>query len=109
MTKNPILNGLAAVAYIAALMSVMFYGPALLAPLSINFAQVPEIFAGITMLSLFVFSAAMMGYIFLYQPILLILAGEKKEGTTLFLKTVAAFGAGSLLFIAAGLIITALL
>ena len=103
MTKSPILNALAAVAYIAALISVIFYGPTLL---HLNLAQVPDIFAPITILSLFVFSAAVMSYLFLYQPLLLVLAGEKKEGTTLFLKTVAAFGIGSLLFVGLGFIFT---
>jgi len=104
MTRNPILNALAAIAYIALLVSLIFYGPALLAAFSFNLAQVPEIFAPITVLSLFVFSAALMGYLFLYQPLLLILAGEKKEGTKLFLQTVGAFGIGSILFVALGLI-----
>lgn len=45
----------------------------------------------ITVLSVFVLSAAVMGYVFLYQPILLFLAGEQKSGVTLFLHTVASF------------------
>lgn len=104
MTRNPIVNGLAAIAYIAALMSLIFYGPALVSGFTGRLPQIPEIFAGITMLSLFVFSASVMGYIFLYQPLLLILAGEKKQGTTLFLQTVGAFGASAVLFVLIGLI-----
>jgi len=106
MTKNPLLNGLAAVAYIAGLMTLIFYGPVLFGLLNLNLALVPEIFAGITMVSLFVFSAAVMGYIFLYQPILLILAGEKKEGTKLFLQTAGAFAVCAAVFIIAGLILS---
>jgi hypothetical protein len=83
----------------------MFYGPAIFALFNFSLPQVPEIFAGITMLSLFVFSAATMGYIFLYQPALLILGGEKKEGAKLFLQTVAAFGASAFVFILIGLIV----
>ena len=109
MTRNPILNGLAAVAYIAGLMSLIFYGPMLFSLLNFKLGQVPEIFAGMTMVSIFVFSAAVMGYIFMYQPILLILAGEKKEGTKLFLQTTSAFAACAVLFIAIGLILTSTL
>jgi hypothetical protein len=106
MTKNPFINALAAIAYIAGLMSLIFYSSTLLAPFTLQLKQVPEVFAGITMLSLFVFSAATMGYFFLYNPILLILGGEKKEGTKLFLQTVGAFGAGAFLFVLIGLILT---
>ena len=106
MTKNPLLNGLAAVAYIAGLMTLVFYEPTLFGLFNLKLSLVPEIFAGITMLSLFVFSAAVMGYIFLYQPILLILAGEKKEGTKLFLQTTGAFAACAAAFIIAGLIVS---
>jgi hypothetical protein len=105
MTKNPILNAGAAILYITSLVSLLFYGPSLF---NAKFEDMPAIFAPITMLSLFVFSTAVMGYLFLYEPILLILAGEKKEGTTLFLKTVAAFGVGSLALVVTGLVVSAL-
>lgn len=50
------------------------------------------IFIPMAMLSLFVFSAATMSYIVLYQPIVLFLEGKKPEATNLFLKTVAILG-----------------
>jgi hypothetical protein len=106
MTKNPIFNAGAAILYITGIVSLIFYGPSLF---NARFEDMPEIFAPVTMLSLFVFSAAVMGYLFLYEPILMILGGEKKQGTLLFLQTTIAFGVGSLAVVAAGLIATALL
>jgi len=44
------------------------------------------------MLSLFVFSAATMAYIVLYQPLVMFLEGKKVEATNLFLKTIGALG-----------------
>src|SRR3989344_4232410 len=43
------------------------------------------------MLSLLVLSALVMGYLFLYEPIMLYLDGKKKESLAFFGKTVAFF------------------
>ena len=107
MTRNPILNALAAVGYIAVIATFIIYSPVFLAALPL--AKAPTVFAPIAALSLFVFSAALMGYLFLYQPLLFVLAGEKKEGTALFLKTVGSFGIIALLFVIVGLIATTIL
>ncbi len=85
MTKNPVVNALAALLYIIGIASVM------------NFASQSgdldnSIIAPIAFLSLFTFSAAVMGYIFFYQPIQLYLDGQKKTGVNLFLKTLFSFG-----------------
>jgi hypothetical protein len=85
MTKNPFLNALAACAYIVALVSAIFYGGPFL-------GAEDTVFIPMAMLSLFVFSAALMGYIFLYQPIAMFIDGQKKEAVTLFLSTSAIFG-----------------
>jgi len=87
MTKNPYINALAALAYIAAIITALFYGPIVDNKLD-NTILLP-----VLMLSLFVFSAAAMAYVFLYNPLLFILEGKKKEGITLFLSTLGAFGA----------------
>ena len=84
MTKNPFLNALVAALYIVAIASLMYYGPKTIGP--INNVLVP-----IAMLSLFVLSAAMMGYFFVFQPIQLYLDGEKKQAVNLFIKTVIIF------------------
>lgn len=49
------------------------------------------VLVGIAMLSLFVLSAAVMGYFFFFQPLQLYLDGEKKQAVNLFIKTVGIF------------------
>jgi len=84
MTKNPILNALAAVLYITFVACVMFYGVEKKVPNN-------SILVPIAVLSLFTLSAAVMGYIFLYQPIQLYFDGKKKQAINLVLLTIAAF------------------
>jgi hypothetical protein len=84
MTKNPFLNALAASLYIVGVVSF------------INFLQIlgeePEtILIPMAMLSLFVLSAAMMAFLFFFQPVQMYLDGEKKQAVNLFLKTLAVF------------------
>ncbi|MDO8523108.1 MAG: hypothetical protein Q7S12_02380 [bacterium] len=89
MTKNPFLNALAAVFYVSLVSSAMFYGPKFEHRLAeTNFG----VLIPIVMLSLFVFSAATMGFIFFYQPLRLYFDGEKERAVGLFLKTLASFG-----------------
>jgi len=84
MSKNPFLNALAATAYITAVALVMFYAPK---------TNVPSdgVIVPIVMLSLFVLSAAMMGYFFVYQPVQLLIESKQKEAVKLFLSTVLIF------------------
>src|SRR6185437_7326277 len=93
MTKNPFLNALVATLYITAVATIPFFGKTLFGPE--NSFLIP-----IAMISLFTLSAAVMGYLFLYQPLLLLLDGRKKQAVKLFLQTVATFaGITILLFI----------
>jgi hypothetical protein len=92
MTKNPYLNALAAGAYIVLVALVMQYG---LMPAEPSHVLVIPII----MLSLFTLSAAVMGFLFLSQPIQLYLDGKKKEALTFFLQTVLAFGSLTVLAI----------
>jgi len=85
MTKNPLVNAMAALLYILLIVSVMFFAPK-------NDAAM-GVLAPVVALSLFTLSAAVMGYLFLYQPIQLYFDGKKKQAVDLFLKTVAVFGA----------------
>ena len=85
MSKNPILNALAALFYIAIVASVMFYGGRSTGPDN-------SVIAPIAIISLFTLSAAVMGYLFCYQPAQFYFEGKKKEAVQLFLKTVAIFG-----------------
>ncbi len=84
MTKNPFINAAAATFYITAIVSFMFYGLARSHPDN-------SVFTPIAFISLFTLSAAVMGYVFLYQPFMLFLDGHKKNGVNLFLQTVAVF------------------
>jgi hypothetical protein len=85
MTKNPIYNALAALAYIVAIVLGITYMPTIQTP-----AQ--NLIMPILMLSLLTLSVAVMAYIFGYQPLVLFLDNKKKEGVSLFLKTVGIFG-----------------
>lgn len=107
MTKNPIVNALCALSYIAVLASLAIYTEPLTQILPLT--NVPVVFAPITALSLFVFSAALMGYFFVYQPLLLLLAGEKQQALSFFLKTIGSFALAAFLFVAAGVTLSAFL
>jgi hypothetical protein len=85
VTKNPYLNALGAIAYIVAIVLVIRYG------LAVADGREETIMIPIAMISLFTLSAAVMGYIFLLQPIRMYLDGERKEAVDLFLKTVVVF------------------
>jgi hypothetical protein len=84
MSKNPFLNALAATAYISVVASGIYY-----APKAIDHVDGPIV--PVAFLSLFVLSAAMMGYFFLYQPLRFLFENKSAEATKLFLATVAVF------------------
>ena len=93
MSKNPLINALAASAYIVLIALVMNWGTKL--------AAHPDTFiAPIAVISLFTLSAAIMGYLFCYQPAQLYFDGKKKAAVSLFLQTVAVFGAITALVLA---------
>lgn len=84
MTEKPFINAIAASAYITVVATIMFNGNKLFGPKD-------TIVTPIAVLSLFTLSAAVMGYLFLYQPIMLFLDGKKKPAVQLFLQTIAVF------------------
>lgn len=87
MSKNPFINALAAALYIVFVASFMFYG------LRLRGEKEDTILAPIAVISLLTLSVAMMGYLFLLEPIQLYLNGKKKEAVNFFLKTLGAFAA----------------
>jgi hypothetical protein len=95
MTKNPIVNALAGLLYIAAVVSLLFYAPQVV-------DEEDTILIPIAMLSLFVFSAATMSYLFLYQPLCLLVDGKKQEAAMFFIKTLAVFAVSAATFLLIG-------
>jgi len=85
MTKNPFVNALAASGYISILVTLIFTTPKVVTDNELG------MMAPILFLSLFVLSAAMMGYFFVYQSVQLLIEGKKEEATKFFLTTVFAF------------------
>jgi len=86
MTKKPLYNALAAITYIITIV------------VTINFIDEFETNIGtaqfvmpIVMLSMFTLSAAIMAYIFCYQPLRLFLEKKQEEAIKLFLNTVGIF------------------
>jgi hypothetical protein len=86
MTKNPLINALVALVYISLVASVTFYAPKHTGPVNSPVAPIAAI-------SLFTLSAAVMAYLFGYQPAQLYFDGKKKQAVSLFLKTVGIFAA----------------
>lgn len=84
MTKNPLLNAVAAAGYIILVVS-------LLASVQDRFNGPDTIMAPIAMLSLLTLSVATMAYLFFYQPTLLFLENHKKEAVELFVRTLGMF------------------
>jgi len=81
--KNPYLNSIYAEAYIVILVSLITY---------IGKQDSPDnFFSPVAALSLFVLSAAVMGFLFLGEPLQLFLDGEKKQAVSFFMKTVISF------------------
>lgn len=83
--KKPFLHALASALYIVIIVLVIqFFGSALK-------NQVNTIIIPMTMLSLFVLSAAVMGYLFLSEPLYLLMENRKQEAIVFFGKVVGIF------------------
>jgi len=90
-----LINAFLAELYIVLLVFFIHYGVAL-------DGETETLLAPIIMLSLFVFSAAVMGYLFLFHPIELYMQGKRKEAISLFLQTILWLGLLILLLIPLG-------
>lgn len=101
MTKNPIVNALGASGYIVLIVAVMN-------AITSTHKNTPDTaFAPVVFLSVLTLSVTVMAYMFFYQPVLLFIAGKKKEGVNLFAGTVGVFAAltaVALLLLFAGII-----
>ena len=85
MKYNPFVNAFLALSYIVLIVLVMSSfvdGPV---------EQKAPLLMPIVMLSLLTLSVAVMGYLFVYQPLQLYIDGEKQKAVHLFLRTVGTF------------------
>ncbi len=84
--KKPYLNALAAAVYISLVVLFMHYMQ------SIRHDTPDTFIDGLGMISLIVFSAAVMGFLFFYQPVVLLIENKKAEAMRYFLQTLGTFG-----------------
>ncbi len=91
MRSNPYIHAICAAAYIG--------GVALLIShiASLHHDTPDNLIGSIAFISLVVFSAAVMAFLFFYRPVVLLVENKKQEAISFFLKTLATFGAITLL------------
>lgn len=87
MKWNPFVNALAAALYIGAVAVFMHFIQ------SLRHDTPDTLLDGVGIMSLFVFSAAVMSFLFFYQPVLKLIENKKAEALSYFLKTLGIFGA----------------
>ena len=91
MKWNPFLNALAASLYIGLVVTFMHFIE------SIRHDTPDTLFDGMGVLSLLTFSAAVMAFLFFYQPIVKLIQDKQTEALSYFLKTLGFFGLITLL------------
>lgn len=102
MTKNPFYNALFAIAYIVSLITIIFNASNILG------GPQESILFPIGGLSLFVLSAALMAYLFFYQPVLMLIDGEREKAVKLFLHTLGIFACGTALIYILSIIVNSM-
>ena len=95
--KKPFLSALCAAVYIVFIVSAINYVSSL--PLFQGVEGQDNLLMPMTMLALLVLSVALMGFLFLSQPILLYIGGDKKGAVSFFLKTLGFFASFVVIFI----------
>lgn len=103
MSQNPFVNALVAAGYISLLVTIIFNSPKFITDSELG------MMAPIAFLSLFVISAALMGYLFVYPPARLLIEGKQAEATKLFLYTVLSFALIILAIILAWLLLSSVI
>lgn len=99
MSKNPFFNALFAITYIV----VLVFG-AIMAPRVFGGPEESLLYPMIG-LAVFVLSAAMMAYLFFYQPVLMILDGRREEAVKFFFKTVGVFAVATAILLAVSIFV----
>jgi hypothetical protein len=86
MKINPLINALAALSYIGLVVTFIRF-------MESTRHDTPDTpLDGLAFISLFTFSAAVMAFIFFYQPVLKLTEHKPQEALTYFLKTLGYFG-----------------
>ena len=93
MNRNPFLNALLATLYIIGIVFVV--------DTLTSLAPVETILIPMAVLSLFVLSAAVMGFLFLAEPLNLYFEGHRLEAVSFFVKTLGTFACFVVVFVAA--------
>lgn len=94
MNKNPFLNAVFAGVYIALIVFVIqTVGETILGTMG------PSVLVLMVMLSVFVLSAAIMGFLFVARPLELFIENQKQEALRFFAKTLGAFAVIVLIFL----------
>lgn len=86
MKWSPIYNAAGAAAYITAVVTFMHFITEL------RHDTPDTLIDGMGFISLFVFSAATMAFLFFYRPVELLIAGKRIEATSYFMQTLGIFG-----------------
>ncbi len=86
MKWNPFVNAIAASAYIGAVVLFMHFIE------SLRHDTPDTLLDGMGVISLLVFSAAVMAFLFFYQPVLRLVENKRAEAISYFLKTLGVFG-----------------
>ncbi len=86
MKWNPLLSALAAIAYIGAVVLFMRFIE------SVRHDTPDTLIDGMGFISLFVFSAAVMAFLFFYEPLQKLIENKKTEALSYFFKTLGIFG-----------------
>src|SRR3989344_4928893 len=100
MTTNPFYNALFAISYIMVLVTAIFHGSNILKDVVEE-----SIFLPMGVLATLVLSVALMGYLFFYQPVILLLEGQREKAVKLFLHTIAIFAVATALVLLIALVV----
>jgi len=95
MSKSPFWNATLAAGYIVLITLLIFLFSSHIQEKN----GFPDLIIPMVMLSLFVFSAAVMSYLFVYEPLRLHLENKQQEAVAFFLKTLLSFAFYVLIFI----------
>lgn len=100
MVKAALINALGTVLYIVAVGCFMYYGS------QVKLGNSNTILVPITMLLLFVFSAALTGFLIFGRPAQLYVDGKKKEALSLLTYTLIFFSVATLVAVALLIVFT---